>query len=721
MATIAEVGANPSRLMRQVLYEPRTGSVRLDQVPVPQIEPGTVLVRNSFSVISPGTERNKVSFGEKNLLAKARSRPDLVRQVLQTMRREGIAATYTKVFSRLDMPEALGYCSAGVIDDVDEHTSEFKVGDLVACGGASASHAELILVPTNLCVRVPAAVSLEHAAFATLGAIALQGVRQAELRFGESVCIVGLGLVGILAAQLSRASGCCVFAVDLDFQRVALAKSLGFQHTFLSGDSDVAREISRLNDGRGVDSVIVAAHSSSNDPVVLAADLARDKGKVVVIGAVPMNLPRQPFYEKELDLRLSRSYGPGRYDELYERYGIDYPYAYVRWTERRNLAAFLDAIARDQVQVGPLISRRMEVGRAAEAYELVKNDSSVLSVVFEYSHRVETKTSLEPKLRPPTARGAHISVVGAGNFAQAYRLPYLKRYANSLTTIVTKQGHRAAHLKRKWGFREADTDPKQALFNPMATAVLIATRHDTHASLSAQALEAGKYVFVEKPLALCESELRELWAKHQRFNGRLMVGYNRRFAPAAVAAKEFLGKGPLLMNYRINNTVLPASHWLADPSQGGGRILGELCHFVDLFCFFASATPAALTAEAVPGGHELFSVTVSFSDGSVGTITHSVNGDLKLGKERIEIYSSSRTAVIDDFNSVYLCSGRKSFFRKLKGKGHEQCVSAFCRWISEASSEVPINPDELFLGTLATLVVPRAIASGSKITISLRS
>lgn len=721
MVTVPQSLVAASRLMRQVVYEPRTGAVHLEEVPAPQLGAGGVIVRNAFSLISPGTERTKLNFGEKSLLAKARSRPDLVRQVLQTVRREGVGAAYKKVFSRLEMPEALGYCSAGVIEAVAEDVTDFSVGDRVACAGGSANHAEIIFVPTNLCVRVPVEVQLTEAAFATIGAIALQGVRQAELGFGESACVVGLGIVGILAAQLLRASGCCVFAVDLDPGRVALAKSVGLQDVLLAWELDVAREITSLTDGRGVDAVIVAAQSSSNDPIMLASEMARDKGRVVVIGAVPMDLPRQVFYEKELDLRLSRSYGPGRYDELYERYGFDYPYAYVRWTERRNIAAFLEAIAQKQVLIGPLISRRMELERAPEAYNLVKSDPSVLSVLFEYPHRIESHAPRTVPNSPNVRTGVHISVIGGGNFAQAYRLPYLKRYADSLTTVVTRQGHHAVHLKSKWGFGQADTDPRQALFDPRATAVLIATRHDSHAALVGEAFEAGKYVFVEKPLAMNEIELRELWTKYEQCEGHLMVGYNRRFAPAAVAARRHLaGDGPLLMHYRVNNTVLSSTHWLSDPAQGGGRIIGELCHFVDLFCFLAAAVPTVVTAEGLPDRPEQFAVTIRLSDGSIGTITHSVNGDLHLGKERVEAYSGARVAVIDDFESLYLCSGRKNTTRKTSGKGHEQCVAAYCQWIANHSAEDPVSGDELFLGALATLLVPKAIASGSKMEVSLQ-
>jgi predicted dehydrogenase/threonine dehydrogenase-like Zn-dependent dehydrogenase len=719
MATIQEVTARLPRVMRQVLYEPRTGEVRLDEVPAPLLEPGGVLVRNAFSVVSPGTERNKLSFGEKSLLAKARTRPDLVRQVFQAARREGIAATYAKVFSRLNMPETLGYCSAGVVEEVSEGVSEFQVGDRVACAGASAGHSEINFVPMNLCVQVPQNLSLEQAAFGTLGAIALQGVRQAELRFGESVCVIGLGIVGILVAQLVKASGCRVYAIDIDPGRVDIAKSVGIESAFASNEVDVLRELTSLTEGRGMDAVIVAAHSSSSEPVKLAADLARDKGRIVVVGAVPMDLPRQPFYEKELDLRLSRSYGPGRYDEVYEKYGVDYPYAYVRWTERRNIRAFLEAVGQGQVSVSPLISHRMPLGDAQQAYELIKNDRSVVSVLFEYTQESPHNLPRQSPIISKRNGGSHISVIGAGNFAQAYRVPYLKRYADSLVTIVTRQGHHATHLRQKWSFAAASTNPEDAFHDPQTTGVLIATRHDSHANLASQAFEAGKPVFLEKPIAMTEEDLRLLWHKYQQFNGRLMVGFNRRFAQASQAAKKFLGAGPFLMHYRINNTVLPLSHWTADPQQGGGRVIGELCHFVDLFCFFASAVPVTVSAEALPGTDEQLSATIRLSDGSIGTITHSVNGDINVGKERLEVYGSSRVAIINNFEEVYLGSGRKSSTRRTRGKGHEECVATFCKWLSKSSEPPPIDPAELFLGALATLMIPKAISVGARASISL--
>lgn len=705
--------------MQQVLHDPRSGLVHIEQVPVPQLAAGGLLVRNAYSLISPGTERTKLNFGEKSLLQKARSRPDLVRQVIQAASREGVLAAYKKASSRLDVPEALGYSSAGIVEAVAKDVNEFSVGDRVACGGSSANHAEVIFVPANLCVKVPDDVELSDAAFTVIGAIALQGVRQAAMGFAESACVIGLGVVGIIAAQLLRASGCRVFAVDLDQRRAALARSVGIVDAFATGELDAAREITSATDGRGVDAVLVAAQSSSNQPIILASEIARDKGRIVVIGAVPMDLPRQIFYEKELDLRLSRSYGPGRYDEMYENYGLDYPYAYVRWTERRNMAAFVDGLARRQVVVGPLMSRALPLEQATQAYSFIKNDSSILSVVFEYEQRAPARFPAPVMASATVAAGAQIAVIGAGNFAQAYRLPYLKKHAQSLTTIVTRHGHHAIHLQKKWGFALADTDPARALHDAGTSAVLIATRHDNHAQLAGQAMEAGKAVFVEKPLAMDAVELAELWKRHQRFGGRLMVGYNRRFAPAAVAAKRHLGNTePLLMHYRVNNTVLPASHWTADPAQGGGRVLGELCHFIDFFCYLANSVPVSVAAQALSGQNENLAVTVSLADGSIGTITHAVNGDLKLGKERLEAYSASRVAVIEDFNRLHLGSGSKSSTQKLAGKGHEECVGAFCRWLADDSKQLPIRADQLFLGALATVLIPEAVACGNRIDVS---
>ena len=705
--------------IRQVLLDPRSGEVGVEMTPPPVLEPGGMLVRTCNSLVSVGTERSKVQFGAKSLLQKARNRPDLVRQVLSTARREGLASTFRKVTDRLETPEGLGYSSAGIVEQVADDVTELHVGDRVACAGTYANHAERVFVPINLCCRVPDEVTLEQAAFTTVGAIALQGVRQADARIGESVCVIGLGLVGLLVAQILKASGCMVYGVDLDRSKLGMAERLGVAKAWDARHADVAREVMAATAGRGVDCVLLTAQTSSNEPVVLAGEIARDKGRVVVLGAFPIDLPRSSFYEKELELRLSRSYGPGRYDEVYERHGIDYPYGYVRWTEKRNMAAFLEMVSAGQVDVNRLITHRRPLAEAADAYRLLKEGKeTVIAIVFQYP---EEKSVSEPptcqNLRPQSDAEAHIGLIGAGNFAQTHRLPYLKRHATSLQVVVTRRGHHASFLEKKWGFADSACDPQAAIDSPAVSAVVIATRHGSHAELICRGLDAGKSVFVEKPLALSLDDLRAVYQSYRKSRGKLVVGYNRRFSEAAARAREHLADaGPMMIQYRINNSVLPSSHWVNDPIDGGGRVLGECCHFVDLLCYLSGAVPTYVFMVNKPGASEEMSASIQLSDGSVGSIVHVAQGSTLLGKERIEIFAGAKFALIEDFTRVTLGSGDKASSLKTSGKGHEECVTAFCDYVA-GKCPPPIPDGQLFLAALATLKLPAAASAAEPVRV----
>ncbi len=577
-------------------------------------------------------------------------------------------------------------------------------------------------MPVNLCVRVPDPLPLDEAAFATVGAIALQGVRQAGAQVGEIVCVIGLGLMGLLAAQILKACGCRVIAVDLSSHRLAVAEQLGADRALLPEQLDVAREVLAFTGGKGVDVVLLAAQSSSNEPVRLAGEIARDRGRIVVLGAFPMDLPRQPFYEKELELRLSRSYGPGRYDELYERHGIDYPYGYVRWTEKRNMEAFLDLLVSGQVRVGPLITHRKPLREAPEAYRLLRSPTEPLvAVLFQYEGAAATVTAPPRPVRQEPARNdrVHAGLIGAGNFAQAYRLPFLRRYAASLEGLATRHGHHAAYLQKKYGFAFASTDPLEVISSPAVSTVFVATRHDTHASLAQACLLRHKHLLLEKPLALNEADLRAVYAAFRRSEAKFLVAYNRRFAPAALRAREHLaGAKSMLIQYRVNNAWLPPGHWLNDPIQGGGRLLGECCHFLDFLCFLADAAPVSVTAQAREGCAEDVVITVQLADGSVGSIFHAVQGDPGVGKERIEVYAGAHLVIIEDFSSIRQASGGKARSMHTSGKGHAECVRSFCQYVEGKIATPPIPPDQQFLGALATLRLPTAIATGRRIPIS---
>ncbi|HBK61438.1 MAG TPA: oxidoreductase [Firmicutes bacterium] len=706
--------------MKQVTQDFRSGQLRVEDVPSPLLKPVGVIVQTTHSLISVGTEKAVIGFASQNLAAKARSRPDLVKQVIRKVRTDGLVSTYRTSMSRLDTPLALGYSSAGEVSEVGSAVSGMAAGDRVACCGSGyASHAELVYVPRNLAVRIPDEVSSEDAAFATVGSIALQGIRLADLRLGEKVAIIGLGLLGLLAVQFVKAAGCLAIGTDLDSRRVSLALELGADAAAVT-DPDAFRElVMNMTSGYGADAVIITAATRSSAPTVLAGEVSRIKGRVVAIGDVGMNIPRRVYYPKELEYKVSMSYGPGRYDPQYEEHGIDYPYPYVRFTEQRNIETFLSLVKQGKVTPGKLITHRFPIEDATRAYDLIQSEEGrkCLGVVFTYpetvpeSRRIDLVHPGASHVAPTSCLG--IGAIGAGNYAKLMLLPHLSRMRDvKLTGVVTSTGISGKHTAGKVGFGFCTTDVEELLSDKQTNTVVIATRHDTHASLAIRALRVGKNVFVEKPLALNEDELRGIASAAHDSGKLLMVGFNRRFSPTAVEARMAFAshQGPLSMIYRVNAGSIPAEHWTQDPAEGGGRIVGEACHFIDLMQYLCDSPPIAVYALAGAKGDSAVddnvAVTVQFDNGSIGTLAYFTTGDRAIPKEHVEVYGGGKTAIIEDFRRVQIASGGNVRAVRSRGqdKGQSSMLDAFVQAI-HSGGPWPIPLDQLVATTLTSFRV----------------
>lgn len=717
--------------MKQLLQNMHNGQINIEEVPIPSAKPKFALVKTACSLVSAGTERMLVEFAEKNLMQKAASRPDLVRQVLTKTQREGILPTLEATFNRLDQPMPLGYSSAGTIVEVGAGMEGFAAGDRVACGGGNyAVHAEYDLVPRNLLVKLPDSVDFESAAFTTLGAIAMQGFRLAQPQLGDRVCVIGLGLLGLMAVQIARAAGCEVFGIDLSSKRVKLARELGFAAAERSGCEESAPAFTQ---NRGFDIVLICADASSNDPIELAGQLARDHGNVVAIGAVGLNIPRKIYYEKELDFKVSRSYGPGRYDSTYEEGGQDYPFGYVRWTEGRNMQSFVDLLASGKVDVHPLISHRFDIDAAPAAYELItgKNGEPFLGVLLTYPNEKPVsaaghKVTLAPASNSPASQ-IKVGVLGSGNYATAVFLPAIKKSDKAeLVVIASGTGLSAQIAAKRFGFQFASSREEDVLTNSEINTIVLLTRHQHHARQVQAALQSGKNVYCEKPLALNEQELVQIQSTLQISSSPLLtVGFNRRFAPFAIKLHKFFENHsePLFIHYRVNAGFLPANHWTQDPAQGGGRIIGEGCHFIDFLTFLTGSVPVSVRAAALPDGgryhQDNVTMTFCFADGSIGVVDYLANGNKNSPKERIEVFSAGKIGVLDDFRSLQLTSESKHIARHAylrQDKGHQAAWNAFCDAILHGSG--PTIPYEQLVGvTQASFAVIHALQSGEEIHI----
>jgi len=703
--------------MKQVIQNFRTGVLKVDDVPQTICRGGGILVHNVASLISAGTEKMVIDLAQKSLVGKAKERPDLVRQVLGKLRRDGLMSTLRTVKAKLDAPLALGYSCAGVVAEVGRGAEEFSAGDRVACAGMNyASHAETVFIPKNLAVKIPDGVSFDEAAFVTLGAIALQGVRTAEVKLGDAVAVIGLGLLGQLTVQILKAAGCRVIGIDLEAGKVSLAGVHGADSGVLRGD-DVEAAVGRFTDGFGADSVIITAAADTNDPIELAGTVARDRAVVTMVGAVRMEVPRKIYYEKELQLRLSRSYGPGRYDAQYEERGVDYPIGYVRWTERRNMQEFLRLVATKAVKLDKLITHRYPVAEAERAYEIItgKTPQNYLGILLTYDEAAGKRNgNVVGLVTSQKAADVRLGVIGAGNFAKSVLLPRLAKMSGvSLVGLATATGRTAKAVGQQFGFEVCTTEYQELLARDDINTVLVATRHDTHATMAAEALRAGKTVLVEKPLAISEDGLEEVAAAVEQTRGRLLVGFNRRFSALSEETKQFFdGVGPLAITYRINAGEVPKESWIQQ-DEGGGRILGEVCHFVDYLQFLTGAEPVEVFAYKGALGIDTSVIVVKLSDNSIGNINYLATGDRSFPKERVEVYGGGRVAVLDDFRQLEMWRGgkRKVVKRLAQDKGFDRELAAFVE-AARRGGEMPIGWRSLALTTLACLRIEESLRSG---------
>jgi predicted dehydrogenase/threonine dehydrogenase-like Zn-dependent dehydrogenase len=712
--------------MKQILQNLRTGATELTDVPCPAVPDGHLLIATSRSLVSAGTERMLVDFGKASLIEKARQQPDKVRMVLDKVRTDGIVPTLEAVRNKLDQPLALGYCNVGRVLEVGRGVTGFEVGDRVASNGR---HAEIVSVPANLCAKVPDGVADEDAAFTVLGAIALQGIRLAQPTLGEAFAVTGLGLIGLLAVQLLRAHGCRVLGIDPDPGRVALARQLGAEAVDLSAGADPLSAAMAFSRGNGMDGVIITAATRSSEPVQQGARMCRKRGRIVLVGVTGLELSRADFYEKELTFQVSCSYGPGRHDANYEQKGLDYPIGFVRWTEQRNFEAVLDMLGDGRLDVRPLISHRFSIDQAEGAYEVVGGAEPSLGVMIGYGEgaavdparrsRTVRLVPAVPAIARNTGRAATIGMIGAGNYANGVLIPAFKQAGARLRTVVSNGGVSSLHAARRHGFESATTDIDTVLADDLIDTVVIATRHDSHAALVVKALAAGKHVFVEKPLALTLEEIGAIEDAYTAGRGseapRLMVGFNRRFAPHTLRMKALLDaqSAPKAMVMTVNAGAIATGHWTQDAAIGGGRIIGEACHFIDLLRHLAGSAITAhhLQPMACEAGDSA-TITLGFADGSTGTIHYFGNGNKSVAKERLEVFSGGKILQLDNFRALtghgWRQFGRMRLWRQ--DKGQRACAAAFIEAI-RSGGQSPIAYDEIIEVSRATLAIAAQPAS----------
>jgi len=724
--------------MLQVIQNYRTGKLELQEVPAPMLKSGGAIVEAAYSLVSVGTERSTIEISKKSMLGKAKERPDLVRKVVDTSKRIGFKNTVSLVLNRLNTPVPLGYSLSGVVKAVSPGVEGISVGDLVACAGAGyACHAEQVFVPKNLMVRIPSGVSLQEAAFGTVGSIALHGVRQANVGLGDHVGVIGLGLVGQLTVGLLRAHGCKVFAIDLRKHAVDLALEMGADTALCRDAEDLKSAITQTTEGIGLDAVIVTAGTSSNDPFLLSAEMLRDRGTLVVVGGIRMEVVKSvssDFYAKEIDIKFSRSYGPGRYDPQYEEGGGLYPVGYVKWTETRNLQCFLELVGSKRISVAPLVTDVFPFEKAATAYDMIQESTKpYVGVLFEYEHRPEAK---ERRIVVATGQRAvsgkvAVGMIGAGNFAQANILPYLKRNRDVvLRGICTSRGMTAKNVGAKFGFEYCTTDPTEILDDTDTEILVVATRHDSHAEYVLQALKRRKHVYVEKPLCVNREELLKLRTAYESMNEReapqVMVGYNRRYAPLSQKLKGFFAQtnSRITVVYRVNAGPIPMDNWYQDPAQGG-RFVGEGCHFVDYGMFLTDSDPVKVKVTAVPCSdrssklNDNLTVTMEMMNGAVVTVVYNASGSDRMPKERVEVFGGGRSAVLDDFRSLTLYSEKGK--RRVTGgqdKGHRYEIDAYVNSLREGGSP-PITFVELLKVSCTTFAAIESLETDRPVEVDL--
>ena len=689
--------------MKQVLQNLKTGSTVVTEVPIPYAKQGQLLIKTTYSLVSAGTERMLVEFGKAGWIEKARQQPEKVRMVLDKIKTDGLKPTIEAVFNKLDQPLPLGYCNVGLVSEIGKGVAGFEAGDRVISNG---KHAEVVNVPINLCAKVPDSVSDEEASFTVLGAIALQGIRLVQPTLGETVVVTGLGLIGLVTVQLLRAHGCRVLGIDFDKDKLKLASQFGAEVVDLAAGEDPVKVAELYSRGRGVDAVIVTAATKSSEPMHQAALMCRKRGRIVLVGVTGLELSRDDFFKKELTFQVSASYGPGRYDPNYEEKGQDYPVGFVRWTEQRNFEAVLDMMADGRLDVKPLISHRFAIDEAEKAYELVGGAGPSLGILLSYPGLEVTPAArtvnlgLSPSAPSDRKTGkAIVSFVGSGNYATAVLIPAFKKAGAHLRCVASSAGVSGVHAGRKFGFDETTTDANRLFTDAETHAVVITTQHDSHARFVLQALEGGKHVFVEKPLCLTLAELNDIESAQLATGGRsmVMVGFNRRYAPQVQKMKQLLGgvTGPKAFIMTVNSGAIPADHWTQDPEAGGGRIIGEACHFIDLLRFLAASPIAewqrmsmdALTRDTV-------SIQLSFADGSVGTVHYFANGSKAFPKERLEVFAAGRVLQLDNYRKLtgFGWPGFTKMNLWQQDKGQKACAAAFVQAVAKgASAPIPFD------------------------------
>ena len=706
--------------MEQLTQQLKSGKMNIIEVPFPTLSEGKILVRNYYSVISPGTEGKTVSDARKGYIAKARSRQKEVKQVIDMIKTNGLLSTYQMVMNKLEAPSPLGYSCAGEVIAVGNNVTKFQVGDFVACGGNSAKHADVVSVPVNLAVKVPKDVSLKQASFSTIAAIAIQGIRQAELTLGENCLIIGMGLIGQLTYKILEASGIHPIGIDISETQIHQAKGAGIENIFNRNMKGIEEKIMLHTDGHGADSIIITAGTSSLDPVDFSGEMARHKAKVVIVGAVPTGFSRVNYYKKELDLRMSSSYGPGRNKPDYEEKGLDYPIGYVRWTENRNMQSFINLLATDRLNIDPLISHTFPLENAPQAYDMIlENDEPFTGILMEYDQEGELKKSISLSKTSFKSGKPNVSFIGAGSFAQGTLLPNVQGKCN-LVGVTTGSGTTSKYVGEKYGFNYCAANSDEIFEDDNTNTVFITTRHNLHAVSIIKAIEKNKHVFVEKPLGMNEQELVAIKEAYETNpNLHLMVGFNRRFAPPVQEIMNLFDMDqPKSVNIRVNAGILPAGHWVNDPDIGGGRIIGEACHFIDLAMYLSGSKIISVTADAMKDSNDLnntVTINLKMENGSVASINYFSNGSKKLLKEYIEVFSGGTVAQINDFKELIIY-GSKEKTKKYRSqdKGHKVEIKAFLNAIEEGK-QTPISFEESYISSLATCKVLESIAQNRKI------
>jgi predicted dehydrogenase/threonine dehydrogenase-like Zn-dependent dehydrogenase len=702
--------------MKQIIQDLKNGNTILEDVPAPLVKRGSILVKTRRSLVSLGTEKMLVEFGKANLIQKARQQPDRVMQVLDKIKTEGLMPTLEAVFNKLDQPLPLGYCNVGEVIAVGEGVSEFKVGDRVASNG---NHAEYVSVPKNLAALIPDAVTDEEAAFTVIGAIGLQGIRLCNPTFGETVVVIGLGLIGLITAELLVANGCRVIGVDLDANKVKLANDRGVIGVNSKQGTDVVKFVTELTGGIGADAVIITASSKSNDIITQSAHMSRKRGRIILVGVTGLNISRADFYNKELSFQVSCSYGPGRYDDVYEQQGQDYPLPFVRWTEKRNFEAILQAIAAGKLDVKSLITERVKLDDYQQIYGNMSGGGSIASIL-EYAEKSDASSVVNIASAVFTKEAGGVGIIGAGNFTKMTMLPALKKNNANLVSIASAAGVSGTSVAKKYGIAKSTTDYSEILKDDAVDVVLITTRHNQHATIAAETLRAGKHVFVEKPLALDNGQLEHIIEAYDG-SKTITVGFNRRFSPHIAKIKQLVGTSPMNVIATMNAGFIPPEVWVQDMQVGGGRIIGEACHYIDLITYLTGSKVKAVCMNAMGiSPHENTdnaSILLKYDNGSTGVINYFSNGAKSYSKERVEVYSQGRTAIMDNFR-VTEGFGFKGF-SKLKttiNKGHEEQFKQLIERVKTGGE--PLIPfDEIINTTRASFAAIESLKGGCWITL----